>query len=247
MILSHPHEDHYQGMEDVIRYYRGKIDRICRYAGEGVRELKVYLENRGVTGTPGIGKLASVFRAFNEAKKHGADSRRLTARTQIIPRQKVSIGDKSFDVEVLSSSPLAEDEDSYVDILRKALPELGKPLQEIPDSEHNLIASAIWVSVGEVNVILGSDVEKGRNVRSGWRGIVRSIDSPDLSVKTLKVAHHGSHSAYCHEAWNQHCKLGKITSIVTPFNRRTQALPTESDINRIGIHSESVGITSHVS
>ena len=39
LILTHPHEDHFNGMEKIISYYAGKIDRICRYAGDSVREL----------------------------------------------------------------------------------------------------------------------------------------------------------------------------------------------------------------
>lgn len=245
--LTHPHEDHYKGMDDIIYHYLGRIDRVCRYAGEGVRELKVYLQNRGVKGTPGIASLASVFKAFKKAQEHGSDPRRLAAKTQIIPRQSVIINNKSLEVEALSLSPLPEDEELYVNILRGALPELNKPFQEILEREHNLISSAIWISFGELKVILASDVEKGRNSRSGWRGIVLSVDSPDLSVQALKVAHHGSVDAYYQKAWNQYCKLGKVTSILTPFIKATQPIPAQEDFDRISNHSKYIGLTGHIS
>ena len=166
--------------------------------------------------------------------------------TQIIPRKYASVNGRTFEVEVLSLSPLAEDEESYVDVLRRALPETNRQLEEIPDHKHNLIASALWISVGEVVVILGSDVEKGETQSSGWRGIVRSVDRPDLCVNALKVAHHGSPSGHCKIAWEEHCKRGKITSVVTPYNRGPQARPSMDDIQRIGSYSNRIGLTSHI-
>ena len=43
IILTHPHEDHYKGLDKFIFHYPGGIQRICRYNGVGIRELKEYL------------------------------------------------------------------------------------------------------------------------------------------------------------------------------------------------------------
>jgi hypothetical protein len=246
VILTHPHRDHFGGMEQIINNYLGKICRVCRYSGESVRELGAYLTNQGIKGKPGAKMLASVFGAFKEAVERGAEKRHLGAMTQVIPRKKVSVTGKTFEVEVLSLSPLAMDEESYVNILRRALPKVNGELEEIPDHKHNLIACALWISVGEVVVILGSDVEKGSTRSSGWRGIVNSVDGPDLCVNALKVAHHGSASAYCRKAWEKHCKRGNIISVITPYNRGTVRRPSEDDIQRIGSYSDSVGVTSQL-
>jgi len=119
LVLSHPHQDHYKGMEQIIDHYLGKIDRICRYQGDGVRELAGYLTNRGIKGTPGAKSFALVLKAIKKAVKNGAEFRHLSAMTQIVPSNIASINGNNFEVEVLSLSPSAEDEESYVDILRK--------------------------------------------------------------------------------------------------------------------------------
>lgn len=247
LVLTHPHKDHYKGMEQIIDHYLGRIDRICRYAGDGVRELGAYLVNRSIKGTPGAVSLAAVLKAFKKAVDHGAESRRLGAMTQIIPRKNASVNNISFEVEVLSLSPLAADEESYIDILKEAFPKAKGQITEVPDHKHNLIASAIWILVGEVVVILGSDVEEGKTQSSGWRGVVGSVDAPDLCVKALKVSHHGSPNAHCKQAWEKHCERGEITSVVTPYDRGVLPRPSEEDIKRIGSNSKYVGITSHVS
>jgi len=247
LVLSHPHQDHYKGMEQIIDHYLGKIDRICRYQGDGVRELAGYLTNRGIKGTPGAKSFALVLKAIKKAVKNGAEFRHLSTMTQIVPSNIASINGNNFEVEVLSLSPSAEDEESYVDILREAFPKSEGQLKGVPDRKHNLLASAIRIRIGEVVVILGSDVEKGETPASGWRAIVGSIDAPDLCVKTLKVAHHGSPNAHFAKAWEAHCRAGEIISVVTPYNRGVSPLPSEEDIKRIGKNSRFVGITSHVS
>jgi len=201
----------------------------------------------GMKGTPAAKSLALVFAAFNRAADRGAEKRRLSAMTQVIPRQQVVIDGKAVSTEVLSLSPSAADEETYVDILRKALPKTDRQLDEVPDDRHNLIASAILISVGDVVVLLGSDVEKGRNQSSGWRGIVSSADSPDLCLDVLKVPHHGSPTAHYRRAWEEHCQDGKIVSIVAPYDRGAQRRPSEDDIARIAENSKLIGLTSQIS
>lgn len=247
LVLSHPHKDHFNGMEQIIDNYLGRIDRICQYAGDGTRELTAYLVNRGIKGIPGDKSFASLLRAFKKAVERGAEPRRLAARTQIIPRRSASVDNTSFELEVLALSPLAKDEESYINILREAFPRTKGEITEVPDQKHNLIASALWIRVGEVVVILGSDVEEGQSQSSGWRGIVGSADAPDLCAKIVKVAHHGSPGAFYSRAWQEHCKRGEITSVVTPYGRGVTPRPSNADIERIGEYSKYVGITSHIS
>lgn len=245
IVLSHPHKDHFTGMENIIEYFLGKMDRICRYEGDGVRELAAYLTRKSIKGTPGARSFASLLDAFIRAKNKGAETRHLGAMTKIIPRRKAVLNDLSFEVEVLSLSPMAEDVDSYVNILREAISDQECHITDIPDTKHNLISSAIWIQVGEVIIILGSDVEKGNTNSSGWKGILGSIDKPNLCVKALKVSHHGSQNAYYNKVWAEHCNSGKIISIVTPYNRTSFPIPTEEDISRIKASSEFIGITSY--
>jgi len=246
LILTHPHADHFNGMEKIISNYIGKIDRICRYTGESVRELTAYLTHRGIKGNPGAKKFSIILEAFNKAVSNGAERRYLGANTQIIPAQKRTVNGKPIKIEVLSLSPLAEDEEVYNNLLKDALVEPGKELRQIPDRQHNLIASAIRIAVGKVVVILGSDVEKGESQNSGWHGIMNSIDSSNMCIKMLKVPHHGSPNAYCKNAWEEHCKLGKIISIITPYSRGVGPRPSEKDIKRISHYSEYIGITSQL-
>ena len=248
IMLTHPHKDHYLGMDGIINAYMGRVNRICRYHGEGLRELITYLTHRSYKGALSLGRapdlvsLGDIFSAFKRARENGADLWYLSAHTIVVPPRTVNIRGTDLTIMAISLSPLAEDEENYIRILREALPRVGHFLKDIPDVRHNLVSSAISISVSGNKAILGSDVERGTSDRSGWQGIVNSTSSPELAVRLLKVPHHGSRDAYCEDAWDSHCRFEPIFSIVTPFS--ASSIPTDADIERIRHHSRYTGLTS---
>jgi glyoxylase-like metal-dependent hydrolase (beta-lactamase superfamily II) len=48
VLLTHPHEDHYKGLDKVIDEYPGGSERICYYSGRSVRDLKVYIAQQKI-------------------------------------------------------------------------------------------------------------------------------------------------------------------------------------------------------
>lgn len=70
LILTHPHSDHFNGMDQIVDHYLGRIQRVCRYAGEGAKELAEYLVRRGVKGRPGAVSLSAVFKALIRRCSH---------------------------------------------------------------------------------------------------------------------------------------------------------------------------------
>ncbi|KHE93779.1 MAG: hypothetical protein SCABRO_00456 [Candidatus Scalindua brodae] len=43
IILTHPHEDHCKGIDRIIKEYPGGIERVCRYDGFGLKELRLIM------------------------------------------------------------------------------------------------------------------------------------------------------------------------------------------------------------
>ncbi|MHB8109992.1 MAG: hypothetical protein ACYDHW_08165, partial [Syntrophorhabdaceae bacterium] len=70
IILTHPHKDHYSGLAQIIDHYIGRIDRICYYSGDGLREYKIYLAMKSYLneGGGGISKLAALMEKVELAK-----------------------------------------------------------------------------------------------------------------------------------------------------------------------------------
>jgi beta-lactamase superfamily II metal-dependent hydrolase len=247
IILTHPHEDHYRGMAEILRAYRGRIRYVSRYHGEGVRELKVYLARQRLAGRSGMASLGDVFTAMEDAKESGAYELRLSEMTHIIDRQNLQVGDSpSFDVQMIALSPSAESGERYTNLLRQSIPNVGERLLPLKDELHNYIASAILLVAGQVRVILGSDLESGTTDQMGWRGVLSNPDRHNLSADLVKVAHHGSSNAHSQRAWQLHGEGGLPLAALTPWNRGAKPLPQDSDIERLKGVSAQVGQTAAV-
>jgi hypothetical protein len=112
-----------------------------------------------------------------------------------------------------------------------------QPLKDLP----NEVALALWIEVGETRILLGSDVEVG-TADCGWKGVLAWPDRPTETAQVFKVAHHGGKSGHHQPMWDE--MLSKPISILTPFVRGSNSLPTDDDLQRIAQLSSKTLISS---
>jgi len=245
VVLTHPHKDHYEGIEKVLRQYPGGTERVCRYDGDGIRELKLYLTQQRVAGNYVLRGLVDVFKAMEEAVKSGTQFRRLGEMALVFDLKNVSVeGYGKTDIRMMALSPSATSSQKYVEMLFKAFPQNGKPIFPINDEAHNLISVALLLDIGDIQVILGSDVENGLQANTGWNGIISNKDCPELWANLVKVSHHGSENGFNPLAWEQHCRKMRPLAIVTSFRQGKTILPKNEDIQNLKKVSHKVGLTS---
>lgn len=243
VFLSHPHQDHFKGLDEVIDSSQS-LEMVGRYNGNSITELKKYWIRRDVADATQVSdSLSKVFNSMNRAASKGVRYLKLSESVTLERKGQGQSG--QYSTKLVALSPSGMSEESYADALRRCLPRVGKRMKTLRDSDHNLIASAIWVEVNNVRLLLGSDVEKGTSRQTGWKGIISSPTCPDLKIDTIKVPHHGSSSAHHQEAWNKH-KDGNPVSMITPFLKGSKVLPGQSDVVRIKNHSGHVGITGEI-
>ena len=78
-------------------------------------------------------------------------------------------------------------------------------------------------------ILLGSDLENGKNPNTCWNGIVDNYT--DIKSDIFKIPHHGSSNAHNQRVWSSMLETLPI-SILTTFNKSTK-LPTQEDVERI--------------
>lgn len=243
VFLSHPHQDHFEGLDEVIDAFQ-TLEWIGRYNGNSIRELKKYWVRQDMANATKVSdSLSRVFNSMNDATKRGARFLKLSEMVTLARNGQGT--SKPYSTKLIVLSPSGMSEESYADALRRHLPRVNKKMKTLRDTDYNLIASAIWIEVNNVRLLLGSDVEKGTFRQTGWKGIVSSPTCPNLEIGAIKVAHHGSSSAHHQEAWTKH-KKGNPISMVTPFINGKTVLPGQSDFVRIKAHSRHVGITGEI-
>lgn len=243
VILTHPHEDHYDGLDEIVEAFLGRIDRIAYYSGSGLREYRRYLAVNDLLGNPGLRNLGRVFESFKKARDNGARGRVISENTIIVSNNEVD-----NIVKIMALSPSAKSIEKYQEILHRSLPkENGDFLQYVNDREHNLISAAIYIRVGNATIILGSDVEIGNDSSMGWKAILDNEDLPNIACHVVKVPHHGSETGFCHELWRIFAQNASLhLSIVTPYNRGKNPLPQADLLNEIQNYSKLIAISSKV-
>jgi len=247
LVLTHPHEDHYKGLDKILLSYPGGIKRICRYNGVGIRELKEYLIRQEMGHNEQLPGLIDVFKAFRTAKKKGSNERLLSELTSVFEHNDVNVeGYGKTNIILKALSPSAESATKYSEMLYKVIPKNGEPLKLVNDSAHNLISVCLLLTIGDLQVLLSGDLENYSSEEIGWKCIVRNKDCPILWTNLNKVAHHGSNSGFNNSAWEAHMSKGKPISIISPFCKGNIYLPKSNDIEKIKKYSSKVGLTGKV-
>jgi hypothetical protein len=202
VFLSHPHQDHYQGMDDLLNAFPS-IEMVGRYQGNSIEELKRFWTRQDVAnGTNLSESLSKVFNALKRAADRGARYQKLSEMVTF--EKQGSTANGNYVSKIVALSPSAESEERYAEALQRCIPRVGKRMKPLKTNDRNLIASAIWIGVNQINILLGSDVEKGTMRQTGWKGIVSSPNCPNLEVSAIKVAHHGSSSSHHQPACSSH-------------------------------------------
>lgn len=120
---------------------------------------------------------------------------------------------------------------AYAEIAQ-LLPTAGQPKRRAIALEPNRVAVALWVRVGDMAVLLGSDLEETGDPGTGWSAIVRSQTRPSGRACVFKVPHHGSATADDTDVWSEMLRENPF-AVLTPFVHGNVGLPTRGDVRRI--------------
>ena len=133
---------------------------------------------------------------------------------------------------IISLSPCALSKIAAMIDIKRNLPKKKDAKRSVIATSPNRAAVVLWISIGEYNLLLGSDLEDTGNAQSGWSVIVNSKLRPEGKVEFFKIPHHGSENAHSLDVWQELLKENHI-SVLTPFINADKLLPSSDDVNRI--------------
>ena len=125
---------------------------------------------------------------------------------------------------------LSPDDEAFLGFLRaiaRITPKEGQAETRISSLSPNDVAVVLRVEVGDIAVLLGSDLE-----RRGWLRILQDAARPPGRASAFKVPHHGSENADEPVAW-RHLLEADPVALLTPWRRGDHALPSNGDVRRI--------------
>ena len=228
IVATHWHDDHIRGMARLVEACNQAMfccaAALCR---EEFLSAVGTLERRPLTVTgSGVRELHDVFTHLAEAKSkpaHAIANRRVFTRGAC---------------EIWSLSPGDSVFQGFLRAIGGLVPSEGQTKRRIPDLSPNEIAVALWIEVGDVAVLLGSDVE-----RHGWVEILQSAERPASKASAFKIPHHGSANADEPEVWGRMLDTDSF-AVLTPWRRGRHALPGRQDVARILSNTANAYATS---
>lgn len=105
----------------------------------------------------------------------------------------------------------------------------------------NDLSVAVQITVGELNVLLGADLENTANPQFGWQAVIDSSYRPPQSNELFKVAHHGSSNAEHPDVWSRLLNDNPV-AIITPFT--PSSLPRTRDVERVKAQTNNAYCTT---
>jgi len=231
VVVTHWHDDHIRGISQVLQRASS-----ARFACSAAIQSKEFLalvcahdEIKLVEHTSGFSELAEVL-AILQARTPGPF--RSGPDFWAIEGQCLYSGAPTDDVEVHALSPSSQTVTDSKGGLGTRLPLSGEPIRRFAGVAPHDLSVALLVKTTDMHLLLGADLENGRDDRRGWRAVVGSAVRPKVMSSGYKVAHHGSQNADLEELWTT-LVAKNSRAVLTPYARGRKPRPADDDVRRI--------------
>jgi hypothetical protein len=241
VVASHWHDDHIRGLSQILRCATS-----ARFACSAAIRSEEFLtlicahdEIKLVEHTSGLSELAEVLAIlqarFPSRYKRGPDHW-VTEGTCLYSETTPN------DVKVCALSPSAQTVTDSIGGLENLFPAVGRPIRRFPCLTPNDRSVVLLVKTTAMHLLLGADLEIGRDERRGWQGVLGSAVRPSVMCSGYKVAHHGSENADLDDLWAL-LLVNNSRAVLTPYARGSKPLPSVSDISRMKARTQHLYCT----
>jgi beta-lactamase superfamily II metal-dependent hydrolase len=239
--LTHPHGDHYRGLNQLLNYL-DKLRYFWRFGAFTDRDLKGVLlkyfkalgiETRHSWLIEEANELTYAFGKIDDMQKEGKIARQfaLSDFKHIYP---LPIDEEQTpEFQIASIAPSTDMIHPYQQAIAKCFDEQGRLIGRVLMQRHNDVSVALRLQYGKSRVILGGDVEA-----ANWVDTIKTISSSGLRAHAVKVSHHGSITGYTPDLWDHFSRDTQPHAVVTPYRRF--GLPKRAALIHISAHTSAL-------
>lgn len=217
VVATHWHDDHIRGMARLVTACSNAVfccaSVLCQQ--EFLAVVGTYGPHRVPGANSGVRELHEVFSRLNATAK----------------KPRFALADSRIFLqgacEIWTLSPNSATFLNFLQQVGSLLPEQGETRRRIPSLTPNRVAVVLWVNIGDIALLLGSDMEK-----PGWADILHSTTRPTGKASVFKVPHHGSANADDPGVW-QNMLETHPWAVLAPWRRGGRILPNRHDVQRI--------------
>lgn len=240
VVATHWHDDHIGGMSQVVKACERAT--FCTSSiltdEEFVTTVNAYAKRPILEGGASVKEVHEVLTIIEGRKK--PIKRALADRLILkLPGTSFSHGK---DVEIWSLSPCDASYARFIKSLDRLLPKEYEQKKRLAALSPNECSVVIWMAVGDLNILLGADLEEDGQADRGWSAIINSAQRPAGAAKIFKIPHHGSKNAHHDAVWKEMVDRNAIC-VLAPFDRGSK-LPGKADVDRINALSANAYATA---
>jgi len=235
IVATHWHDDHVQGMGMLVR--ECKSAEVAVSAALKSPHFSALLDLYGggaFPGSSGVTEFVNVFRSLDERRKSGTkiNAAKLAVPDKLLYRDNIRLNRKNREVEIYSLSPsdsaiLSAQLDFY-----QRIPDTGTHKKRIACPSTNNTSVVLWVRIGDHRILLGSDLEKTSDPKTGWTVIINESQAIKEKALVYKVAHHGAESSHDPDIWSK-LLSDKPFALLSPYSIAGNSLPKDEDLDRV--------------
>jgi hypothetical protein len=235
IVATHWHDDHVCGISNVFDECASAEFAIsdALRTDEFLQLVGLYRQYT-VMRSSGLDEFTRVFELLQARRERGVrfNSPKLASADKLLYRDQIPLGSETVEAYVYALSP------SDVSILQaklafaELLPREKESKRRVASPTPNYASVVLWIEVGDHKILLGADLQKTPNPKTGWSVILSDSTAVSGRAGVFKIPHHGSENAHHERVWSELLSREPF-AIVTSFRRGTKALPSPEDIERI--------------
>lgn len=232
-IVSHWHEDHIKGASLICQTCENA--KIVLSQAMAQREFMRFINivnQRPIYSYAGRSsdEIKKVLDTVMQRKKSGEYECKWASTDR--PLYSREIGYNGTEVSVVALSPSDHAITTSAIEIAKLVPKVNSKVRVSSNMNPNLFAVVLWLSLGNIQILLGSDLEERAHPRGAWSIIANNINRPKGLADVFKVPHHGSQNAHCNDVYDNMLADQHI-SVLTPFKHGKVSLPEATDVERL--------------
>ena len=247
VVVTHWHDDHIRGISEVVRNCPGAgvVLSSALTEFEFLRYLARFGEQRDIQGGSRVSEFNAVFDIIQKNKEQGSKVPKRAIADRCLENFSGLASSASGQGRIVALSPADFQVERFLRYVASDMPVQQETRRAAPAVSENDAAIAIWVDVGDVAVLLGSDLVEHGSCSSGWSAVLASKGRPHGVASLFKVPHHGASSAHHEHVWEK-MLTPNCLSLLTPFARgaASRKLPSSEDIARINSLTNEAYVTS---
>ncbi len=239
IIATHWHDDHIRGLSEIYNMCTN-AEFYCSGALQYKEFIKVALarSKNSMLESSGVDEFYNILQIIKKRKKQ----LRFASANKILDNNPFIVNGNNCLFEMYSLSPSDKAIELAYQEISKLIPQPLETKNRIVLRNPNHFSVVLLLRLGDLNILLGSDLENTQEPESGWTAILNSSGRPKLKSKIFKIPHHGSSTGDSSLVWDEMISPNPFL-FLTPFSSGRKSLPTKADAIRILSKSQDAYIT----